>query len=121
MKQEKKVKLHRRLKFIQYKNKGINSGDIAAALDVCIDTLTNWTKLFLDEGFEGLCRLKYEGRRKSGLDCHKEAIRNYIQEKAPSTLAEINDWLEKSYGLSGYRASVKKTCCFPQKDKVCSG
>ena len=104
---------------MEYKTKGITNQDIATALDVRPETITQWLRLFLSEGFEGLCHLKYEGRRPSSLDPYKEAIKTYIREKAPATLAEISQWLEKSYGirleetwLSRY---CKKNSLFPTK------
>lgn len=119
IKTEKKVKIHRRLKSIEYKAKGVNHQDIAIALSVRPETITQWFRIFFSEGFEGLCHLRYEGRRPGKFNPHKEAIKTYIQEKAPSTLAQLNDWLDKTYGLKADETWLSRYCkknsLFPTK------
>ena len=79
LRKEKRVKIHRRLKFIENKSKGLSHWDIAPALGVCNDTLTDWLRLFTDSGFEGLCGLKYEGRRFSRLEPVKDEIKKQVE------------------------------------------
>ena len=110
IRETKQVKIHRRLKSIEYKTIGITHQEIAMTLDVRPETVTQWLRLFVNEGFEGLCHLKYEGRRPSSLDLHKEEIKTYIRQKAPSNLAQLNDWLEKSYGLSVDETWLSRYC-----------
>jgi len=124
IKTEKRVKIHRRLKSIEYKIRGINNQDIATALDVRPETITQWLSLFANEGFKGLCHLKYEGRRPGKLAPHKEAIKAYIKEKAPSTLAQLNDWLKSTYGLTMDETWLSRYCkknsLFPVKKQSLS-
>jgi transposase len=119
LKGEKGKKIYKRLQCIRMKHYGSGNQDISHLLGINHNTATEWAKLFLGKGFCGLCSLRYEGRRKSKLDPHREAIKSYIEEKMPSTLAELNGWLEKKYGfkmeetwLSRY---CKKNSLFPAK------
>lgn len=99
LKKERGVKIHRRLRFIEYKSKGASNGDIAAALGVCIDTLTDWAGLFLESGFEGLCSLRYEGRRLSKLEPVKGEIRKRVESGKAATLAALADWLRSHHHI----------------------
>jgi transposase len=124
LKEEKGKKIYKRLQCIRMKHYGSGNQDISRLLGINHNTATEWAKLFLDKGFDGLCSLHYEGRRKSKLDPHREAVRAYIEEKTPSTLAELNGWLEKNYGfrmeetwLSRY---CKKNSLLPAKKHVLS-
>ena len=98
-KTEKRVKIHRRLKFIEMKSLGVKNKNIAPILDVCKDTLTDWTKLFAEGGFQSLCNLNYEGRRKSVLDDKKEEIRKYVNNNSVDKLSKIQDWLKKEFSI----------------------
>lgn len=100
LKKERSVKIHRRLRFIEYKSKGASNGDIAAALGVCIDTLTDWAGLFLESGFRGLCRLKYEGRRLSRLEPVKGEIRKRVESGKAATLSALADWLRNNHRIA---------------------
>ncbi len=99
LKKEKSVKVHRRLRFIEYKSKGAANGDAAAALGVCIDTLTDWARLFLESGFDGLCGLRYEGRRLSRLEPVKEEIKKQVESGKAATLLVLADWLQKNHRI----------------------
>jgi len=100
LKKEKSVKIHRRLKFIRYKAKGLSHRDIAPVLDVCNDTLTDWLSLFLDSGFEGLCGLRYEGRRFSRLEPVKDAIKKQVESGNVPTVLALSDWIMKTHGIT---------------------
>lgn len=119
IKHEKSKKIYKRLEAIRMKHHGSTNRHIAHIFKVNHNTVAEWAKLFLEKGLDGLCSLKYEGRRKSKLDPHKKEIKEYIAGNAPSTLAELNEWLEESYGfkieetwLSRY---CKKNSLFPAK------
>ena len=99
-KTEKRVKIHRRLKFIKMKSVGAKNKDIAPMLDVCKDTLTDWTKLFKEGGFQALCNLNYEDRRRSILDDKKEDIRQYVNNNSVDKLGKVQDWLKKEFSIN---------------------
>lgn len=116
------LKVYRRLECIQLKQVGSDNPSIATFLNVNANTVTEWTKLFLNEGFEGLCALHYAGRRISKLEGHKEELRKYVKEKTPEKLAVIQNWLKNRFNvtvestwLSRY---CKKNSIFPTRRPV---
>jgi transposase len=70
---EDNIKVYRRLECIQLKQAGTDNRSIAAFLLVNPNTVTEWIKLFLNEGFDGLCTLHYEGRRISKLEATRKS------------------------------------------------
>ena len=72
-------KLLRRYQCLHMLHKGMKKQDVAELLYVYIDTITDWVKLYLFVGLLKMGELKYEGRRQSVLDSHKEDIKNHIQ------------------------------------------
>lgn len=115
----KKVKIHRRLKCIEYKSKGASHRDIASVTGVCIETVSHWLALFHDSGFDGLCGLKYEGRRFSVLEPVKDEIKKQVESGNAPTVLALSDWIRKSHGItiqeSGLFKFLKKNFLLPIK------
>lgn len=59
--QEKDVRIHKRLSALLWLNKGYSPEQVADLLDVCPRTVTNWVTLFQAEGLQALCTLEYQG------------------------------------------------------------
>ncbi len=51
MKTEKRAKAYRRLQFVDLKDKGKKNSEILEIIPVSVNTLSDWTALFLAEGF----------------------------------------------------------------------
>ena len=100
LRKEKKVKIHRRLKCIEYKSKGASHQDIASVTGVCIETVSHWIALFLDSGFEGLCGLRYEGRRFFRLEPVKDEIKKQVESGNVPTVLALSDWIMKTHGIT---------------------
>jgi len=119
LRKEKKVKIHRRLKCIEYKSKGASHQDIASVTGVCIETVSHWIALFLDSGFEGLCGLRYEGRRFSRLEPVKDEIKKQVESGNVPTVLALSDWIMKTHGItiqeSGLFKFLKKNFLLPAK------
>jgi len=119
LRKEKKVKIHRRLKCIEYKSKGASHQDIASVTGVCIETVSHWIALFHEKGFEGLCGLKYEGRRFSVLEPVKDAIKKQVESGNVPTVLALSDWIMKTHGItiqeSGLFKFLKKNFLLPAK------
>lgn len=120
-KEETSTKLYRRLLFIDLKQKKKKHNEIAALLDVCIDTLTDWLDLYKSGGLKALCSLHYEGRRVSKLEPLKEEIRGSIQKGEVKTLKHLGDLLEKKHSLmmkkSGLSKFLKKNSIVPTRKR----
>ena len=63
----KDSKILRRYQCIHMLDNGMTKKATAELLDVNIDTITDWVKLYNRSGLGGLSTLNYEGRRKSVL------------------------------------------------------
>lgn len=98
-KTEKRVKIYKRLQFIEMKDQGMTNIMIASILDVCNDTLTDWTKIFQQGGFQALCNLNYDNRRKSILDDKQEKIKQFVQNNSVDKLSKVQDWLKKEFSI----------------------
>lgn len=120
LKRERDAKIWRRLKCIDLKQKGHKHKEIAELLDVTIDTITDWLFLFNEGGFEELCKLNYDGRRVSVLEEHKSSIEEKIDKENVPTVAYLQNWLKKEFGIeiehSWFSRWLKKNQIFIQKD-----
>lgn len=82
---------------IDMKQKGMQNREIAQYCGVCPDTITDWFQLFDAGGFEALCALQYEGRRKSRLEPYKEVIQKKEEEGQITSLHELKVWLSDEH------------------------
>lgn len=98
--EEKTLKIWRRLKCLDLKEKGFSHNQIAEILDIRRETISLWLKQYREEGLDGLCFFKYEGRRTSKLAFYKQEIQEHIQKENVSTVAELQHWLEGTFDLS---------------------
>lgn len=51
MKTEKRTKIYQRLQFIDLKGQGKKNSEILKTIPVSVNTLSDWTTLFLTKGF----------------------------------------------------------------------
>lgn len=115
-KQEKEIKIYRRLLFLEMKyDKKLNK-DIAPLLDVTIETLSHWTAIYEEGGVELLCKIHYEGRRESVMTPFIEQIKHHVEKEQVSTLKSLQHWLQKdldiSIGISWLQEFCKKNSIF---------
>ena len=120
LKGERDAKIWRRLKCIDMKQKGHKHKEIAAFLDVTMDTITDWLFLFNEGGFEELCKLNYDGRRVSILEEHKANIEEKIEKENVPTVKYLQHWLKNKFDIeiehSWLSRWLKKNQIFVQKD-----
>lgn len=120
LERERDVKIWRRLKYIDMKQKGHKHKEIAKLLDVTIDTITDWIFLFKEGSFEELCKLYYDGRRISVLEDHKASIEEKIDKENVQTVKYLQHWLKNKFGIEiehGWLSRwLKKNQIFVQKD-----
>lgn len=96
---EKDSKIYRRLLWLDLKYRGYGQKEISAILQISQAQLTNWSKIFVEEGLKGLCMTHYEDRRPSKLTPYLEKIRDHIQRDCVSTLSCLQVWLSEECGL----------------------
>src|SRR4051812_30561772 len=75
---EKNARIYRRLLWLDLKHRGYSQTEISNILGLSKAQLTNWSKLFVKKGFEGLCCTHYEDRRPSRLTSYTEVIRQHV-------------------------------------------
>lgn len=107
---EKDVKLLRRYQCLWMLHEQYPKKEVAKILSVNIDTVTDWIKLYNNEGLSGLGILKYEGRRPSSLDSIKEQLISYVQTENITTLSELQLLIEKKHQLKIEHSWLSRYC-----------
>jgi transposase len=110
MKKERDAKILRRLQCIDFAAAACSNQDIARFLHVTPDTVTNWLRLFSVEGLVGICTLRYDGRRPSKLDAHKEELRAHVKAGKASKLAELQHYIQTTWGLVIEQSWLSRYC-----------
>lgn len=96
---EKSAKIYRRLLWLDLKRRGYHQKEIGSLLDVTQAQLTNWSKIFVLGGFEGLCAVHYEDRRPSRLIPYLARIKDHVRESSVPTLSALQNWIAQEYGM----------------------
>lgn len=96
---ERDAKILRRLLCIEMKALGETHAKIARLCDVCIDTITDWLRLYDTGGLDALCSLQYEGRRPAVLDRVKDELRRDLKAGKYDTLRETQQALKETHGI----------------------
>jgi transposase len=110
MKRQKDTKIYKRLVALKMKHQGISNHEISNILDVHIDTITDWLKLYIKMGLNGLCELHLRNRKKSRLDDHLEELRELVKEKTISTIAEFQNYISKLFGIEIEHSWLSRYC-----------
>jgi len=109
-------RVFRRLQCIELAGEGKEYREIAGIVGVCVDTVTDWIKLFSNEGLAGLCRLDFKGKRQSKIDDHIAEIKTDVSNNMISTLSELQDWLKKHYRIEMEKSWLFRCC---KKNSIC--
>jgi transposase len=99
LKETKSTKVLRRLQCIQFVFEDEPRSRIATLLGVTPETISVWSRLFLQEGFEGLCSLHYDGRRPAALDRVKDELRRDLKAGKYDTLKDAQHALKETHGI----------------------
>ena len=110
MKSQKDTKIYKRLIALKMKHQGISNQDISKILDVHIDTVTDWFKIYLNMGLNSLCELHLRNRKKSKLDVHIEDLKELVEEKTISTIAEFQNYISNLYGITIEHSWLSRYC-----------
>ncbi|MFK7924243.1 MAG: transposase [Bacteroidia bacterium] len=97
MQEVKNKKLSRRLLAISLRHFGYQIKEISLIVGTSEKTVTNWIKLFLEGGFDGLLKLKYQKDKDSRLRPHKAKIEQYFEEHPRARLADLQSWLAEQH------------------------
>lgn len=97
MQEVKNKKLSRRLLAISLRHFGYQIKEISLIVGTSEKTVTNWIKLFLEGGFDGLLKLKYQRDKGSKLEPYKTTIEQYFSEHPRAKLADLQAWLAQNH------------------------
>lgn len=109
-KQEKNKRIFRRLQCLILSHQNKEYKEIADITGVCVDTVTDWIKLYLDKGIFGLCKLDFKDKRQSKIDNYVDKIKDDIKNNTISTLSELQDWIKSHYAIE-METSWLFRCC----------
>lgn len=116
---EQNAKVFKRLLGLELRADGMKCYQIASMLGVCIDTISDWSNLYMYGGVEALCDLKYDGRRISKLEGYKEDMKDYAKKENISTIGQMQDYLLDQYKIEVEHSWLfrfcKKNSIFPIK------
>jgi transposase len=110
MKQQKDTKVYKRLIALKMKHLGISNMDISSVLDVHIDTITDWFKLYINLGLSGLCEIHLKNRKKSKLDDVREELSKLVEEKTISTISEFQNYISNLFGIEVEQSWLSRYC-----------
>ncbi len=109
-KSTKDSKILRRYQCIDMLDKGMTKKATAELLDVTIDTITDWVKLYNQSGLSGLSVLNYKGRRTSVLNSIHAELSTYIQTEIISTIAQLQDFIDQKFGIRIEHSWLSRYC-----------
>lgn len=109
-KKEKDKKIYRRLQFLHLKHKNKTNKEIADILGVCADTITDWIRIYLNEGLDNLCQPINYDNRSAKIDNYIIKIKQDIEDNTISTLSELQDWIKKKYSLEIEQSWLFRCC-----------
>jgi len=107
---EKNSKVLRRLQALLLLNQGQSHKDVAEALNVCIDTITDWIKLYQAQKLTGLCALQFKDKRHSKINDYVDQIKQDIKDNTIATLAELQAWIKEKYAIEMEQSWLFRCC-----------
>ena len=109
-KKEKDKKIYRRLQFLHLKYKNKTNKEIADLLGVCADTITDWTRIYSNEGLTGLCQPINYDNRSAKIDNYVVRIKQDVKDNMISSLSELQNWIKENYSLEIEQSWLFRCC-----------
>jgi transposase len=106
--QIKKPKLLRRLQCIKLKDKGWKHEEVAEFLNVTIVTISDWIKIYSEEGLKSLLDWKCKGRLSILTMADQDKIRARHAEKPFETAKEAKDFIQQEFGINWHLHWIQK-------------
>jgi transposase len=107
---EKNARVLRRLEAIKLLSQGQSHQNIAEALNVCMDTITDWVKIYQSEKLPGLCELQFKDKRKSKINDYVDQIKQDVKDNTITTLAEMQAWIKEKYSIEMEQSWLFRCC-----------
>jgi transposase len=106
--EERDTRLWRRLSAILWLADGTTAADVAARLGCCSRQVRKWQKLFRNQGLDGLCVLRYQGRKAQLDDSQISELKQEIATGQFLTARQILEWIEKRFQVRYSESGVKE-------------
>lgn len=116
IKQEKRVRVYRRLQAIEMAATGSQYRTIAATIGVGADTVADWIQLYAKSGLTALCTLHFTGKRTAPFNTYLDQIKQDIVDNTIATLAALQAWIKEKYSLEMEQSWLWRCC---KKNSIC--
>jgi transposase len=105
--QERDVRIWRRLTALLWLDDGITVDEIASRLDLCTKQIRRWLKIFQSQGLDGLCQLHYQGRVPRLNDTQIDELKQDIAKGQFRTTMQIAESILKRFNVHYSQSGVK--------------
>jgi len=106
--------IQKRIHAVYYKSLGKSNNEIGVLTSLNRETVGDWVRIYLENGFEALCRLNY-GTNKSELENHAVSILSSFTERPPMSTNEAKSRIEELTGISRSPSQVRS---FMKRNKL---
>jgi len=97
----------KRMDALHLKSKELPNDQICNVLDVCLNTLLGYFKMYNEGGVEELRKLNFN-RPQSQLATHKDSLEKYFTENPPSSISEAAAKIKELTGIERKETQVRK-------------
>ncbi|OFX83147.1 MAG: hypothetical protein A2W99_13055 [Bacteroidetes bacterium GWF2_33_16] len=84
---------------ILLKNEGQKNKNIIQLLKIHEDSIADWTKIYIEQGIQGLLKYKYSQRRKSKLAPFKTKIKRMASAKNTRTVEQLQKKIKENLDI----------------------
>jgi transposase len=105
--QERDVRIWRRLSALLWLAEGLTAEAVARRLDVSARQVRKWLKTFRNQGLDRLCQLRYQGRVPRLDDAQVEELKQEIAKGQFRTARQIADWIQQRFEVPYSESGVK--------------
>jgi transposase len=97
----------KRMDALHLKSKGLSNNDICNILDICLNTLLGYFKMYIAGGIDELLKLNFN-RPQSQLVTYKVSLEKYFTENPPSSISEAAAKIKELTGIERRETQVRK-------------
>jgi len=106
--EERDVRIWRRLTAILWLDEGVTLEEVAARLDISSRQVRKWLKTFRTQGLDVLCQLRYQGRVPRIKDAQVDELKGEIAKGQFHTSRQIAEWIDKRFQVQYSESGVKE-------------
>jgi len=110
MKKQRDAKIYKRLIALKMKHQGLTNQNISNILNISLDTVTDWFRIYCLSGINSICQLHLKGRKVSKLDKYIDELRQFVTEQTISTISELQNYISNKYGFEIEHSWLSRYC-----------